>query len=461
MVAYWLAGARALIIRVCGFFGRCALGASARMSRALSNLSFDASAALGQLEFFHGDQISGMPSLAQFPYLLSRRVTPAGTNDETTASCDEAQQDASARNARPIVGARIARWQDENGQAARTPLTYEASVVVALAITGVLALRMAETPARGESRNAAAESIAAQFAAASDGAAAIEERFAFARRFRVIAAPIRWFAGNGVGARSTDASSREPETGSSLPFSALGAVVIHGLPDGTRLSQGRGAGGTWIVAPGDLDGMEVVVPAGGITKLARARIEVLDQSGVRRGALAFGLREEEGPGIALGALRGKDGLDWIGAGAGRRLAAPDRGIRTGALNAPAEGEGLEPDVPRKVKSAAGHAGAKRVHRRLHHATAPARTRRAKGTGAAVPSPSVPARPAGGADLTVQPKPPLLAQPEGDQDKSAGILLFKPANTQQGQALLPVAPLTSLIQLGVFPRSPMEEEAARK
>ncbi len=358
------------------------------------------------------------------------------------------------------LGAAIARWQDAGGQHARAPLTYEAGIAVALAVAAVLALRMGDTPARGASRNASADTIAAQFASTSDGTDIIEERFAFARRFRVVAAPARWFSDDEHAGSGHLGHSDEDGAPVALPFDSLGAVVIRGLPAGTQLTAGRRIGTAWILAPGDLAGMDVIVPAGGVPALARARIEVFDQAGVRLGALAIGLKEAEGPGIALGALRGKDGLDWIGAAAGR-FSAPNGDIRTGALNLPRPAAAADAETAEPPKS---QAHPKRAQRRARSALRPAHVRRPKmrdTSTATVVSPaakgdtgiatsSVPAKPV--------PPPPLF--PLGP-NAPAPVLLFKPAGSEPGALPAIITPFSSLIQLGVFPRSPMEEEAARR
>ncbi len=474
MVAYWfardsgpLAGAKALLAR---WVRRVAAG----VSNMAANVRFDPAAALSHLDLFHGDQISGMSSAAMLRFSpcahtdRAKMKDGAAGGDPAGVPTGSQSMGTEVQAARAPLGAAIARWQDLDGQLARVPLTYEAGIVVALAVAAVLALRMGDTPARGASRNAAADTIAEQFASASDGTDIIEERFAFARRFRVIAAPGRWFSEDeraGLGQPGPSDADAAPV---GLPFDALGAVVIRGLPAGTQLTAGRRIGTAWILAPGDLAGMDVIVPAGGVSALARARIEVFDQAGVRMGALAIGLREAEGPGIALGALRGKEGLDWIGAAAGR-FSTPNGDIRTGALNLPRPAAAADAETAEPPKS---QVHPKRAQRRSQRALRPAQARRPKvrpiSTATAV-SPAatgntgiakggVPAKPAPQLPLSSLP-PPLLFPSKPDSPPP--ILLFKPAGGEPGALPAIVTPFSSLIELGVFPRSPMEEEAARR
>lgn len=467
MVAYWFARARGPIAGVSGLLACWVQRVVAGVSNIAASVRFDPAAALSHLDLFHGDQISGMPPAAMFRFSPCANMDRAKTKEGAAAvdragvptdpECTGAERHTARRMP---LGAAIVRWQDADGQLARVPLTYEAGIVVALAVAAVLALRMGDTPARGASRSDAADTIAAQFAAASDGTDVIEERFAFARRFRVIAAPARWFSDHERTGRGQPNESNEDAGPVGLPFNSLGAIVIRGLPAATQLTAGRRIGTAWILAPGDLAGMDVIVPAGGVSALARVRIEVFDPAGVRMGALAIGLREAEGPGIALSALRGKDGLDWIGASAGR-FSAPSGDIRTGALNLPRPADAADAEMAEPPKS---QITPKRAQRRARSTTRPAHMRRPKArdtstTTAVSPAAkgdtgiatsSVPAKPV--------PPPPLF--PLGS-NAPAPVLLFKPAGSEPGALPAIITPFSSLIQLGVFPRSPMEEEAARR
>jgi len=466
MVAYWFARARGRIPGASGLLARWVQRTAAGGSNIAANVRFDPAAALSRLDLFHGDQISGMAPAAMFRFSPCANTDQAKTMEGAAAvdtagvPTDPQCIGAERHTARMPLGAAIARWQDADGQLARAPLTYEAGIVVALAVAVVLALRAGDTPARGASRNAAADSIAAQFASASDGTDVIEDRFAFAKRFRVVAAPARWFSDDERAGLGQAGESNEDAAPVALPFNSLGAVVIRGLPAGTQLTAGRRIGNAWIVAPGDLAGMDVIVPAGGVSALARARIEVFDQAGVRLGALAIGLREAEGPGIALSALRGKDGLDWIGAAAGR-FSAPSGDIRTGALNLPrpAEAEGAETAEPSKSQ-----ANPKRAQRRARSAMRPGHARRPKPRSistATAASPAAKGDPViATSSVPAKPVPPPPLFPLGP-NAPAPVLLFKPAGSEPGALPAIITPFSSLIQLGVFPRSPMEEEAARR
>ncbi|MBL8883431.1 MAG: hypothetical protein JNL45_10305 [Hyphomicrobium sp.] len=468
MVAYWFARDSGPIAGASALLARLVQRVAASVSNMAAAVRFDPAAAVSHLDLFHGDQISGMSSAAMFRFSpcahtdRAKMQDGAAVVDPSRVPTGTQPMGAEAHAARMPLGAAVARWQDLDGQIARVPLTYEAGIVVALAVAALLALRMGDTPARGASRNAAAETIAEQFASASDETDIIEERFAFARRFRVIAAPSRWFSDTEHAGLGQPDESNEDAAPVGLPFDSLGAIVIRGLPAGTQLTAGRRIGTAWILAPGDLAGMDVIVPAGGVSALARARIEVFDQAGVYMGALAIGLREAEGPGIALGALRGKEGLDWIGAAAGR-FSAPNGDIRTGALNLPRQATAADAETAEPSKS---QVHPKRAQRRAHSALRPAQARRPKARGTSTATAVSPAATGntgiakGGVPAKPAPLPPLF---QLKPDAPLPILLFKPAGSQPGADAAPaiVTPFSSLIQLGVFPRSPMEEEAARR
>lgn len=330
---------------------------------------------------------------------------------------------------------------DVRATLARTPGSRDAGLVLAFLLTAAIFVRLAEAAQNSSGRNPRADAIAAKFAGEGElSADVLETRLDFAPRYRLVAGDME------TGLPLPDFTAGAPlqrfAEMTPVPFDALGAVVLHGLPSGSRLSAGQPAGGgDWVVAPGDLAKLEIVVPPGQLSRPLGVSVEVFDRGGVSHGAMGLRLKED-------------------GAVIVKRTERPDRperpdpqvpaktsDIRTGALNSARDGgksQAAEVVPPRRERSS------ERKQRKAVRAS----TVRERST----PRPQV-------VKVLVQQPPNSIAPP----DPTPGtVLLFKPAAQSPSSAratptapAAAVKPAASVVKSGGFPRSPMEEEAARR
>lgn len=278
----------------------------------------------------------------------------------------------------------------------------DAGLLTVTAIALVLLFAFSGVAPGSNARNPEADAIATRFAfaAARSESAALEDRLDFAPRFAIALT-----ARQKDGVRLTLASQTPANR---LPFDALGAILLTGLPEGTSLSAGLDLGhGQWVVSQGDLDRLEMSIP--NLLQSALVRIQVLSRDGVANGSLSMTLTPT---GVVEASLDG---------------ASP---IRTGALSrvAPAL---RDTSPPRQTKTRA-------PRKERARAKPDAKAARSLQT-----APNV---------VKLQftqtgPLTPPLGSP---------VLLFKPTSSAP-----PKEPKVQSAQGASFPRSPMEEEAARR
>lgn len=321
---------------------------------------------------------------------------------------------------------------------ARKARKSDATLMLAVVVAASLLIRFAEATPRTGARNSSADAIAERFAAAdSDGGdvTSLERRLDFAPRYRLVIND----SGDDLtnGALLTMGRARAAH----LPFDSLGVVIIRGLPAGTRLSTGVEVGhanerSDWAVPQGDLDQIEVVLPQG-MWPGVSARLEIIDGDGVSRGNMALVVRSLSSKFLAL-TPEGDDEARLAPQGH-RNAAASD--IRTGAVAPVAVARPAEAPA---VQAESRSKPSRRTHKKAR---------------------SVRRAPPLVLKVRVQP------QPAAPVAKTGQLLLFKPASesasgTPAAPAATPapaVAPPANPVfnKPGVFPRSPMEEEAARR
>lgn len=360
---------------------------------------------------FGGDQLTGMG--AMHGCFAPKGITPG----------------ADRPNAREIQRAA----SDIFSSSGETVLLSDVTVVAAMMIAIGLGIGMADAGRTRSASKAAADALATRFAGA-DAAGGIERRLDFAPRM--------WLG-------------RSPSPPALLAIDAmqngLGLVILRGLPSGTQLSAGLRLSPTeWAIAPGDLDNAVLTLPRDAGSDLS-PRVEVVDAEG--RPGLGFKVEIKH---LAPGAATGGEPTGLIStlppAIAG---ASP---IRTGTVeSAPPRTVGIEADPQANAPVA----------------KAPRRARQASGDS------RVPVRERRRVHLARERVPPLTAkevvEKRNAQPAAAGqpLLPFKslfsqyaPTAGPTGEAAAnatesPAALAKPNLFMGIFPRSPMEEEAARR
>ena len=150
-------------------------------------------------------------------------------------------------------------------------------LIAVLSIAALVFLMFAGSAPGLNMRNPMADAIATRFAAASagDDAVDLEERLDFAPRFAIA-----------LTARQPVKVLKVQNPAHVMPFDALGAVILRGLPEGTTLSSGISVGADqWIVAPGDLTNLEMNVPELVAPSLIQA--DVVSREGIPLGTFVF------------------------------------------------------------------------------------------------------------------------------------------------------------------------------
>lgn len=369
---------------------------------------------LATFEVFAGDQMTGVSSPA-----LAQAMTASGWP----------RPEAVRARLMPVFAA-AHRWRRA---AERTFVTYDAGLMMCAVMAGSLLLRLAEADVNLPPRNPAADAIAARFAAAApgdEGLGDIEQRLDFAPRYRLVAAQTALAVPEGNAARG--------ESGERLllPFAGQGAILIHGLPADARLSAGAKAdGNVWALAPGDLDNLEVTLPGGGALRL-EARIDVVSPVGARLGRFAVRLvpapRRSPAPLAAAGRQDRDDTVLQMVPTLKFGRGASD--IRTGAVTPANPAEAIAVPKPRPAVKAPV---IERVRAKKPKPARRAVRRTAKAQAASKVAPV----------LAETPPPALTFKPAAES--SAASKETSGAGKQ------------FLINLGVFPSSPMESEAARR
>lgn len=306
-----------------------------------------------------------------------------------------------AQHAVSLVLARWEVWSDADHRS-------DVGLVAAVAVGGVVFLCLAVEPGSA-ARNTKADAIAAMFAGSSTIGPDLEERLDFAPLLAVA------LSTRPAGLGRIKVSQRTAPR--SLPFDALGALVVRGLPVGASLSPGVLVDGSrWVVAQGDVANLQVSLA--GLTQTVDVEVDVIARDGVTKGTFGFSVSPAEvasieGPGLS--------------------------GIRTGALPPSLEGD---PTVRRRVSLPPAQEN--RPPKRAVRAKKKANTGRDLATAPNVVK--LPFKPAAPAQLPATPL--TLFKPAGDMPS------VKPAAAVRKRASAAAKP-------PAFPRGPMEEEAARR
>ncbi|MEQ1714800.1 MAG: hypothetical protein ABL907_02235, partial [Hyphomicrobium sp.] len=243
---------------------------------------------LAAFELMSGDQMTGLSQAAAFAPM---RSPPEGPRIDV----------------RGLLAVLFEQVEAMGASVSSKAGSCDPRVMIAVVIAATLFVRLAEANPRVSQRpaprNTAADAIAERFAAASTDErdlSSLAERLDFAPRFRLV---VREPHIENLDA--TPASGLVPGGGKSLPFDAQGVVIIRGLPAGARLSAGRHVmaspvsasvprlamlGATdWVVAQGDIDNLEVVLPPG-VWPSVSATIEMIDADAISRGIMAIDVK---------------------------------------------------------------------------------------------------------------------------------------------------------------------------
>jgi hypothetical protein len=316
----------------------------------------------------------------------------------------------------------------------QTTLVFDLSILLGLVLVAGASLKLAEfAPVRG-SRNSAADDIAQRFAA-PEASGQFDNRFDFAPR-------LRFYGAAPAGNTAPDESQERADPAAGTPsmadapkfqpaqfdfqegaFDALGLVVVRDLPAESTLSAGMRVSPTeWALAQADLKDLTLTLP-GSAGPDIKAGIEVFASSGVAAGGMELQIKR-----LPLVAAV----TDGAAEGAGPSANLPTRkgNIATGAI--------VQKHQLRKP-AIAGRS-VKKIQVKLRKL--PYRKVAAK----APPAPNIAVQAAD----TPAPTPKTVIQSLFTPAAEAG----KPVKVEGvGQGIL--------INLGVFPRSPMEEEAMRR
>lgn len=313
-------------------------------------------------------------------------------------------------------------------------LVFDLSVLLGLLLVAGASIKLAEFAPQSGNRNSAADDIAQRFAE-PEASQQFDVRFDFAPRLRFFGV-----APSGISAPSEEDENSDPaagaasmadEPGTRVPqlnsregaFDALGLVVVRDLPAESTLSAGMRVSPTeWALAQADLKELTLTLP-GDAGPDVQAGIEIFDASGVAAGGMDLHIKR-----LPVVVAVSDDDADGA-----RQAALPPRrkgNISTGA-------------IVRKHqlrKPAVSHRSFKKVQVKLRRM--PRRPVAAKAPAAPKISVQAGDTPAAPAKTAIQSLFTPAAE-TGKPEKVEGI----------GQGIL--------IKLGVFPRSPMEEESMRR
>ncbi len=341
---------------------------------------------------------------------------------------------AALRGGRSNWSAVAALIDDVRLTARQTSLVFDLSILLGLLLAAAASVKLAEfAPANGN-RNSAADDIAQKFAA-PEASGQVDVRFDFAPRLRFFgAAP----PGNrvpseaqesadpaaGSASMADESGMRAPEVNSRAnAFDALGLVVVRDLPADSTLSAGTRVSPTeWALAQADLKDLTLTLP-GDAGPDIKAGIEIFDASGVATGGMELQVKR-----LPLVAAVSDDATDRY-AQSGK---PPSRkgNIATGAIV----------HKHQLRKPAVSGRSFKKVQVKLKKF--PRRPVAAK-------APSAP-------KIDVQP-----ANTPAPSPKTAIQSLFAPAAETGKPLKVEGVGQGILINLGIFPRSPMEEESMRR
>lgn len=329
---------------------------------------------------------------------------------------------------RPVGCAIAAIIDDVRLTVRQTSLVFDASILLGLLLVAGASIKLAEFAPVSGKWNSAADDIAERFAA-PDASGQFDVRFDFAPRLRFFgAAPVEAQESAGPAGRAASIADEArislPELNSQVgAFAVLGLVVVRDLPADSAFSAGMRVSPTeWALAQADLKDLTLTLP-GDAGPDVKAGIEIFDASGAAAGAMELQIKR-----LPLVAAVSDDVADGA-----RQSAKPPSRKATIATGAIVRKHQLR-------KPALSGRGFKKVQVKLRKL--PRRPVAAK----APPAPKIAVQAAD--------KPASTA-------KTAIQSLFTPAAETGKPVKVEGVGQGILINLGVFPRSPMEEESMRR